>query len=314
MNKDYYEILGVSKSATDAEIKSAYRKKAREHHPDVAKNKEEAEKKFKEINEAYQVLSDKNKRAQYDQFGSSAFNQGGPSGAGAGGNPFGGGFNQSGYTYTWSNASGGQNPFGEGVDPFDIFEEVFGFRGFGGRNRQPQKGKNLYYELLISFVDSIKGTTKKIRVGKEEFDVKIPAGVNTGTELKITGKGGEAPSKDLPRGDLFLSLRVQEVPDFERHGSDIYSLERIKLTDAVLGAKVKVKTIDPDSKDAFGSVTLKVPAGTASGTVFRVRGSGVPKLRNGGRGDHYVKVEINIPDKLSKKQKDLLDQLSKEGL
>jgi len=313
MNKDYYEILGVSKNASTNDIKSAYRRKAREHHPDVAKNKEEAEKKFKEINEAYQVLSDKNKRAQYDQFGSSSFNQGASSG-GQYQNPFGGGSNKNGYTYTWSSNNGGQNPFGEGVDPFDIFEEVFGFRGFGGRNRQPQKGKNLYYELTISFVDSIKGTTKKIRVGKEEFDVKIPSGVNTGTELKITGKGGEAPSKDLPRGDLFLSLRVQEIPDFERHGSDIYSLEHIKLTQAVLGDKVKIKTIDPSTKDALGFVTLKIPAGTTSGTVFRVRGSGVPKLRNGGRGDHFVKVTVDIPEKLSRKQKQLLEELSKEGL
>jgi molecular chaperone DnaJ len=303
--KDYYSILGVNKDASEAEIKSAYRKLAREHHPDVAKNKEEAEKKFKEINEAYQVLGDKNKKAQYDQFGSAGFN-----GGSAGGNPFGGGGN--GYTYTW-NSSGGGNPFG-GADPFDIFEEVFGFRGFGGGNRAPQKGKNLYYQISISFVDSIKGTTKKIRVGKEEFDVKIPAGVNTGTELKLAGKGGEAPSKDLPNGDLFLAIVVEEVENFERHGADIYSIQPIKLTVAVLGAKVKVKTVDPKSSSALGEVTLKIPAGTQEGTLFRIKESGVPRLRGGGRGDHFVKVTLVTPTKITKKQKKLLEELEKEGL
>lgn len=308
--KDYYSILGVSKEASADDIKKAYRKKAREHHPDVAKNKEEAEKKFKEINEAYQILSDKNKRAQYDQFGSGAFD--GSGGAGAG-NPFTGGFGgQNGYTYTWSSSSG-QNPFGEGFDPFDIFEEVFGFRGFRG-NQKPQKGKNLFYALRITFVESIKGTTKKIRVGSEEFDVKIPAGVNTGTELRLSGKGGEAPEKGLPRGDLYLTIEVANSGMFERHGSDIYSLETIPLTKALLGTKIKVKTINPSAQDALGEVTLKIPEGTKDGTVFRIRESGVPRVRGSGRGDHFVKVSVTTPTSLNRKQRRLLEELQKEGV
>jgi molecular chaperone DnaJ len=308
---DYYEILGVSKNATDEELKKAYRKKAREHHPDVAKNREEAEKKFKEINEAYQVLGDKNKRAQYDQFGADAFKAGGP----GGGNPFGSGFGGgNSYTYTWSSNGGGQNPFGEGFDPFDIFEEVFGFRGFGGRSREPSKGKNLYYQLGVSFVESVRGGSKKIRVGNEDFEVKIPAGVNTGTELKVSGKGGEAPKKGLPRGDLFLSLVVENSEYFERSGSDIYSQINISITQAILGDSVKVTSIEPKASDALGTVSLRLPAGTNSGNVFRIKENGLPKLRGGGRGDHYVKVIVTVPTSVSKKQKELLEALKEEGL
>ena len=300
MNKDYYEILGVSKDASEDDIKKAYKNLAKEHHPDVAKNKEEAEKKFKDINEAYQVLKDPQKRKQYDQFGSGGF-----SGSTRGtGNPFGGGQGPFSYTYT---SSGGQSPFGD-VDPFEIFEEVFGFRGFGGA-RRPRKGKNLYYSLNISFVDSIKGTTKKIRVGNDEFDVKIPACVNNGTELKLEGKGGEAPEKGLPKGDLFLSLEVEDNPSFVRQGYDLFSKKHISISQAVLGDNIKVKIVDPKSSDGFGEVNLKIPPGTQSGTNFRLAGKGISRLRGSGRGDLYYKIVIEIPNKITREQKRLFEEL-----
>lgn len=303
MNKEYYEILGVSKDASEDDIKKAYKNLAKEHHPDVAKNKEEAEKKFKEINEAYQVLKDPQKRKQYDQFGSAAFN-----GGAGGGNPFGGGQGQGPFTYqyTWGGGDG-QSPFGD-VDPFDIFEEVFGFRGFGGA-RRPRKGKNLYYSLNISFVDSIKGTTKKIRVGKDEFDVKIPAGVNNGTELKLEGKGGEAPEKGMPNGDLFLSLEVDEDSIFVRQGYDLFAEHHISISQAVLGDKIKVRVIDPSSSDGFGEVSLKIPSGTQSGTNFRLSEKGMPRLRGNGRGDIYYRIKVEIPTKINRQQKKLFEEL-----
>lgn len=308
MSKDYYETLGVSKDATEEDIKKAYRKMAREHHPDVAKNKEEAEKKFKEINEAYQILGNKDKRAQYDRFGSSAF-----SGGAAGGNPY-GGFNGQdpfgGFTYTWS-SNGDNSGFGN-FDPFDIFEEVFGFRGFGGR--APKKGKNLYYRLNISFAESVFGTTKKIRVEKEEFEVKIPAGVTSGTELKVSQKGGEAPQKGLPRGDLFLNIDVEDVSYFLRQGADLISQIELSLTQAVLGDTIKIKSVDLKSSTGIGDISFKIPSGCQPNTTFKITGAGLPKLRSGGRGDHYIKVLINIPSKISGKQKELFEKLKESGL
>ncbi|PIR43735.1 molecular chaperone DnaJ [candidate division WWE3 bacterium CG10_big_fil_rev_8_21_14_0_10_32_10] len=310
--KDYYDVLGLSKGASEEEIKKAYKKLAKEHHPDVAKNKVEAEKKFKEINEAYQVLKDTKKRNAYDQFGHAGVNNG--AGGASGFDPFSGFAGQQGgngpfsYTYTY----GGGNA--EGFDPFDIFEEVFGFRGFGGGQRRPRKGKNLYFSLRISFVEAIKGTTKKIRVNKEEFDVKIPAGVATGTELRLSEKGGEAPEKGFPRGDLFLSLEVEEPVGMVREGADIYSLVLISISQAVLGDTIKVSVVDSQTTSGFKEVSLKVPAGTQSGTTLKLSGRGMPRIRGNGRGDHFVKVRIEIPSKLSKEQKELFEKLSKIDL
>lgn len=301
MKKDYYEILGVPRDASLEDIKKAYRKVAREHHPDVAQNKEEAEKKFKEINEAYRVLSDPQKRAQYDKFGHSAFANGGA--GSAGGNPFGGFSSNAGGFYGFNMDDLG------GFDPFDIFESVFGFK----RSPSP-KGKNLYYTLQISFAESVKGTKKRIRVGNEEFDVNIPAGVSTGTELKITGKGGEPSKPGYPRGDLYLSIQVEEPKDIYREGYDIYTVKHIPLTTALLGGKIKVPAVNLKSDTGLSEVTLKIPAGTQSGTNFKIASKGMPKLRGEGRGDVYIKVLVDIPAKFSSKQKKLIKELQKEGL
>ncbi len=299
MKKDYYEILGVSKDASIEDIKKAYRKVAREHHPDVAQNKEEAEKKFKEINEAYRVLSDPEKKAQYDKFGHSAFSSGSAGPYGSNTNPFSGagGF----YGFNVEDFSN--------FDPFEIFESVFGFK----RNQTP-KGKNLYYTLQISFSESVLGTKKSIRVGKEEFDVNIPPGVSTGTELKIPGKGGEPLKPGYPRGDLYISIQVEDLPNIYREGYDIYIVEHIPLTTSLLGGKIKVPAIDTKSKTGLTKIVLKIPPGTQSNTNFKVSSKGMPKLRGEGRGDLYVKILVDIPAKLTKKQKDLIKELQKEGL
>ncbi|MCA9307992.1 MAG: DnaJ C-terminal domain-containing protein [Patescibacteria group bacterium] len=300
--KNYYDILGVSKTASDSDIKSAYRKLAREHHPDmVAKeDKDAAEKRFKEINEAYQVLSDSDKRKMYDQFGSAGVN------GHAGGGNYGGFGNQAGgqwgpfsYTYT-SNASAA------GFDPFDIFEDVFGFRGFGGQ-RAPRKGKNLYYEMHIDFEDAVKGVTKEVNVESGKVNVKIPAGMRDGTEMRFTGKGMPGPN-NLPNGDLFITFRVRYPKQFRVVGDTVVVGLEIDFYDAILGANVDVPVVDPDSNDALGKVKIKIPSGTDHGTQIRLKGKGLPKMQSAGRGDAIVQVFVKLPKKVSRAQKKLLEE------
>src|SRR4030042_248142 len=209
MPKDFYEILGVSKSATQEEIKKAYRNLARAHHPDMVKDsdKKSAEVRFKEINEAYQVLSDPQKRRMYDQYGHSG------AGFGANGGGFGGfgdfsGFARGGqkgpFTYTYT--SSGENPFGgfEDFDPFDIFESFFGSRGFGSRS--PKKGKNLYYEMNITFKEALFGVEKSVKIESGNVTIKIPVGIRSGMEIKFVGKGMPGPN-GAPNGDLFITVK-----------------------------------------------------------------------------------------------------------
>ncbi len=303
---DYYKILGVSKNATDDEIKKAYRKLAREWHPDVAKDKENAEQKFKEINEAYQVLSDPKKRAQYDQFGEAAF--GGASGGAAdAGNGFGGaGFNpfgSSGGPFTWTyTTSSTDSDFG---DPFDIFEQVFGFRGFSNYRK---KGRNVRYIFTIDFEDAIKGLEKTIDVDGQKLKIKLPAGVRDGTQIKFTGKGEPPRVQDGEPGDLYITIQVKPHPEFVRQGDDVFSVLVIDMAQAALGDKVEVKVIDPKSETGFSYKKVKVPAGTQPGSQIRLRNFGMPKLRGSGRGDHYITIKVEIPKKLTKDQKKCLEE------
>lgn len=301
-NKDYYDILGVSKGVSDDEIKKAYRKKAREHHPDmVAKeDKAAAENRFKEINEAYQVLSDPQRRKMYDQFGHA-----GPGFAGADGQePFGGFTGQWGpFTYTYSTA--GSSPFGD-FDPLDVFEEVFGFRGFGG-SRKPRRGKNLYYEMHLDFAEAVKGVERKIKVESGTVTVKVPAGVRSGTEMRFAGKGVPGPS-GTPPGDLLLSVRVSTPRQFQRAGDHLATAIELDFIQAVLGDTIEIPVIDPESTTGVGKAKLKIPSGTQPGSQFRLRGKGMPKLRGHGRGDIVVQVFVKIPQRLSRKQKKLLEE------
>lgn len=284
---DYYDILGVAKDASESELKTAYRKQAIEWHPDKHQdNKEAAEKRFKEINEAYQVLSDKEKRAAYDRFGHQAFSPGGaPGGAGGfggfpGGNPFGGGGNWSVHT------TGGQGfDFG---DPFDIFEQFFsGGTPFRQTRSIPR------YSLTIDFMEAVKGVKKEVQIGGKKRKISIPAGVDEGQRIKFE--------------DFMLSVNIKPHESFERDGADVFSRIEIPYSLAVLGGKIDVPTVD-------GKVVLKIRGGTASGTMMRLRGKGIPHLRSRGNGDHYVRIHVAVPTRLTRNQKSLMKELQQEGL
>ena len=342
--RDYYEVLGVTRNATEAEIKRAYRSMAVKHHPDKNLEDPHAEEKFKEAAEAYSVLSDTQKRAAYDRFGHAA-----ASGQGAGFDP----------------------GFSNIEDIFDMFGfgDMFGGRA-GGRSTV-QRGSDLRYDLEISLEDSATGKDEKLRIPRLEkcdeclgsgaekgtaaeacitcggsgqtryqqgffsvmrtcpncsgkgkiirtpckkcrgagrvekertIDIKIPAGVETGSRLRISGEG-EAGVNGGPAGDLFVVIHVREHESFERQGANLYSAVPVTFAQAALGAEIKVKTLD-------GEEDLKIPAGTQTGTIFRIRSHGMPNLGGRGRGDLFVAVTLITPKTLTKEQRKLLEQLA----
>ncbi len=289
--RDYYEVLGVSKNASDDEIKKAYRKLAIKYHPDKNPGDKEAEAKFKEVNEAHDVLSDKQKRARYDQFGHAGV--GGAAGNPfAGGNPFGqgGNFNFNGQTFNFD--------FGGGLD--DILGNIF---GFGGGARRPRRGADYQTAVTITFEEAIFGTTKNVTTNGADIKVKIPAGIDDGMSIRLKGRGGEAPEGG-EKGDLYVRVRVKPHKNLTREGVIILSEERIDMIDAALGCEVEVETVD-------GPITMKVPAGTQSGTPFKLSGHGVPYRADGDRGPHIVTIIVETPKNLSRKQKELLEEFKK---
>ncbi len=282
-DKDYYSILGVSKSASAEDIKKAYRKLALQYHPDRNKGKE-SEDKFKEVTKAYEVLSDPGKRQTYDQFGEAAFQQGGP---GAGG-PFGGGFQGQGgqygpftYTYTTGGNAGGFD-FGGFSDPFDIFEQFF-----GGANPFSRTQRRPTYALSISFMDAINGATKKVNLGGKTQTIKSPAGVDDGSRVRF--------------GDAEVIIEVEPHRRFKRQGYDIVTEEEISFPKAALGDELEVETVQ-------GNVRIKIPAGTQPETVIRLRGKGVKMLRGAGHGDHYVRIKVTVPKNITGHQRELLKE------
>ena len=294
--RDYYEVLGVSKSASDDEIKKAYRKLAIKYHPDKNPGNKEAEEKFKEINEAHDVLSDKQKRARYDQFGHAGVGGGGgnPFAGGANpfrqGNPF-GGFNYGGQTFSFDFGGAGGSVFD------DILGSIFG----NGGARRPRKGADYQTTVSLSFNEAIFGTTKKVTVGGKDLKIKIPAGIDDGMSIRLKGKGGPAPEGGTEPGDLYVRIKVKPHKHLTREGAIILSEERINMVDAALGCEIEVETVD-------GVVTMKVPAGTQSGTPFKLSGHGVPFRADGDRGPHIVTVIVETPKNLSRKQKELLEE------
>jgi molecular chaperone DnaJ len=299
--KDYYEILGIQRNASDEDIKKAYRKLAREHHPDMVKesDKEGARKRFKEINEAYRVLSDPQKRKMYDQFGhaGAGFGQEGPGGGQWG--PF---------TYTYSSQGGSPFDFSENnFDPFDIFEDFFGFRGYS--SRRPRKGKNLYYEMHLEFKDIIFGIERDISVESGRVKVKIPAGMRDGMEIKFTGKGMPGPD-NAPNGDLFLTIRVRNISDFIIVGDDLLVTKEINMIDAALGTIIEIPVVDLQDKNGIGKTKLRIPSGTQYGSRFLIRSKGMPRLHGRGQGSVVVQVLVKIPQRLSKKQRDTLEKFN----
>ncbi len=299
--RDYYEVLGVSKSASDDEIKKAYRKLAVKYHPDKNPGDKEAEARFKEINEAHDVLADKQKRARYDQFGHAGVGGAGGnpfSGGGAGG-PF-GGFDFNGQTFNFD--------FGGGGAFDDILGSLFGFGGPG--SRRPRRGADYQTSVTLDFEEAIFGTTKKVSVNGKDLKVKIPAGIDDGMSIRLRGKGGPAPEGGSEPGDLYVRVRVKSHKHLTREGAIILSEEKISMVDAALGCEIEVETVD-------GTVTMKVPAGTQSGTPFKLSGHGVPFRNDGDRGPHIVTVIVETPKNLSRKQKELLEEFrnaKKRGL
>jgi len=291
--RDYYDVLGVAKGASAADIKSAYRKLALKWHPDKNQDKKaEAETKFKEINEAYQILSDEKKRQTYDQFGHAAFDpsfgMGGAGGYG-GGNPFAGGFQQGPFTWSYSGGQSGAQGFNpeDFGDPFDIFEQFFG--GGGGFARAARRPR---YSLTIDFMDAVKGVSKEVEIEGKKHTIKVPAGANDGTRIRFA--------------DFDVSIDVKTHPTFKRDGNDLFVDQKIAFTTAALGGSIEVQTIDSKLK-------LKVRAGTQSHTLVRLRGEGVPHLRGSGKGDLYVRLIVEVPEKLTSKQKKALEEFQKES-
>ncbi|PJI07086.1 MULTISPECIES: molecular chaperone DnaJ [Clostridium] len=352
-NKDYYEVLGLKKDASDDEIKKAFRKLAIKYHPDKNRGNKEAEEKFKEINEAYQVLSDPKKKANYDRFGTADFN-----GAGGGFGDFSGG------------------GFGDFGDLGDIFNSFFGggFSGGGSSSRRknaPQRGNDIEYSINLTFEEAVFGTEKSINITRSEncetcngtgakpgtspktcdkcggtgtirvqrntplgsfvsqsacdkcggtgkvisdpchdchgtghvrkkrkISVKVPAGVDNGNVMPLRGQG-EHGKNGGPAGDLYINIKVLPSKQFKREGFDIYIDTHISFPKAALGTEMTVPTID-------GGVKYTVPAGTQSGTVFRLKGKGVQKVNGSGRGNQYVKVIVDTPKNMNEKQKEAL--------
>jgi DnaJ-class molecular chaperone len=278
-SKDYYEILGVSKTATQDEVKKAYRKLAMQYHPDRNKTKE-GEMMFKEVTKAYEVLGIVEKRKTYDQYGHAAFEQGAGQG-GPGGAP-GGQYGP--FSYTYSNNGGGQGfDMGGFSDPFDIFEQFFG----GGQ----QRARRPVYSITISFNESVSGVEKKVTINNKAQNIKIPAGVDRGSRIRFD--------------EYDIVVDVTPDPKFAREGYDIITQQEVTYANAALGGDLKVETIN-------GDVTIRMPAGTQPETLIRLSGRGVPRLRGGGRGDHYVRIKVHVPKKLSRRQKELLEELQKE--
>jgi curved DNA-binding protein len=306
--RDYYETLGVSKTASEDEIKSAFRKLARKYHPDVAKDKKAAEEKFKQINEAYEVLSDPEKRRKYDQLGENWNQPGGfqrPPQWG-GGQP--GGFR-------WGSGENGGVEFEFGGTGFsDFFEAFFGggrgrsaFGGFGQRGTMAERGSDVEADIMVTLEEALHGSTRQVslrRAGSkktETYQVKIPRGVREGQRIRLAGQGeaGEGGGKS---GDLFLRVRLARHPDFSVEGSDLVHEVKIAPWQAVLGDQIIVPTLE-------GNARLKLPPGTQGGQRFRLRERGLPGV-SGQRGDLYVAVQISVPKKLSEREREIWEQLA----
>ena len=297
--KDYYEILGVTRTATPEEIRSAFRKKAREYHPDVARDKVQGAEKFKEVNEAYEVLSDPAKRAKYDQMGREVPGQG----------------------FGWQGAPGGAGApdmeefhFG-GTGYSDFFEHLFGgiggsggFRGPSGR-RMARRGSDIEGDLMVTLEEALRGATREVTLqrgeGKTEtYRVKIPSGVREGQRIRLPGKG-ESGRSGGGSGDLYLRVRLARHPDLRVEGSDLFADLEVAPWEAVLGASVAVPTLE-------GMVMLKVPAGSTAGQKLRLRGQGLPR-EDGSRGDLYALLEIAVPPEVSPGEKELWEKLARES-
>ncbi len=322
--KDYYKTLGVEKTASKEDLKKAFYKLAHRYHPDKNKGNDEASKKFKEASEAYAVLSDDTKRAQYDRFGSA-----GPGGAGfnAGTGGFQGGFGgfnggQGFGGFDFSQFTQGQGFGGDGQSfEFDLGDLFGDFFGGGGGRRRVRKGMNVTVDIQISFKDSIFGVEKELSIGgrKEKLVVKIPPGIESGQGLRVAGKGEPSASEGGNPGDLIVRVWVEEHPSFRKEGFNLVMDLPVKLTTALTGGTVDIKALNPE---VDGTIELKIPVGTSHGEILRIKGKGVPYETRGAftgsshqkRGDLLVVTHVQMPKKLSKNAQRLVDELKGEGI
>ncbi len=310
-SKDYYEILGVSKNASAAEIKKAYRKLAMKYHPDQNKGDKQAEERFKKVNEAYAVLSDKEKRRQYDMFGAEGFQQRFSQEDIFRNFDFGQVFREFGFGSEdvlgriFGGMGGGRRPFGRGGGGFQSGGP------FGRTAQQAQKGADLVMEMQVSLKEAVFGVSKTASFNKgggvERVTVKIPPGISTGKKLRISGKG-QPSAWGGPAGDLLIKISVAPHALFDRKGDDLITSREITLTQAVLGTQIEVPTLDDKT------LSLKVPPGTQSHTQMRINSHGVPRFKKTGRGDLYVKVIVSLPKTLTTEQEELFKQLAEQGL
>jgi curved DNA-binding protein len=292
--KDYYEILGVPRSASDKEIRRAYRRLARQHHPDVNPGDKRAEARFKQIGEAYSVLSDPEKRTRYDRFGHAGDSWQQPPGRPG--------------DFAWQSA--GEGPLGsffewfEGKPGSDLFESILGQRGAAAAG---VRGQDFEQEIELSLEEAYSGTSRRIHMtvpgGKtRNVEVKIPPGVADGSRVRLSGQGGVAPGGGKP-GDLYLITRIRPNPVFERKGDDLYVEAPVTIPEAALGAEIEVPTMN-------GMVKVKVPAGTSSGQSLRLKGLGMPRLNRTGNGDLYVRIMVTVPKNLTEQERQLLQKLA----
>jgi len=312
--KDYYKILGVSKDASEKDIKRAFRRLARQHHPDVNPGDPNAEERFKELNEAYEVLSDPEKRRKYDQLGADwqRFRR-------AGGQP--GDFDWQ----RWTSGAPGdrvhvrygrpedfEDLFGDSSPFSDFFSQIFGGMGTGRAapgggfqyESRPRRGQDYEQPVEISLEEAYHGTMRVLHKDGQRLEVRIPAGARTGTRVRMSGEGGMGAAGG-PAGDLYLRVQVLPDPRFERRDDDLYTTVTADLYTMVLGGEVQVPTMN-------GNVVLTIPPGTQNGRTFRLRGKGMPRLRNAEQhGDLYVKVEVQLPTRLTPEQRQLFEQLRK---
>ncbi|KQR72506.1 DnaJ C-terminal domain-containing protein [Pedobacter sp. Leaf176] len=290
---DYYKVLEIKKDASTDDIKKAYRKLARKYHPDLNPNNEEANKKFQQINEANEVLSDPEKRKKYDRYGNDWQHA----------DQFNAQQQQRQSQGRSRNSGGGFSGFG-GDDFSDFFSSMFGGGGARSSSRSPFKGQDYSSELNLNLLDAYTTHKQTLTVNGKQVRITIPAGVENGQKIKLSGYGAPGPNNG-PAGDLYISFNISEHPKFKRKGNDIHIQEEVDLYTAILGGEKIIETLN-------GKVKLNIPAGTQPDTILRLKGKGFPVYKKENQfGDLYVKWQIKLPIKLNAKQKDLFEQLSK---